>query len=227
MGYSRDIKFVVGEPPDCSCATCVNRRLPCKYFVAVCNLRLIDPKQECYLQPQWHLRHHPLFRDALRNLSLMPGDHGLSTPEERVPSQDPVGVRETMPAPVSYGQTFSVPREHYDKIQFPKDLFRRHNDLNTLANEIVTLGKHDEHQFKLAMAALAATKVKLMSGHKEKSKAVETTDERTMLQPPATKVQRRNESSNQETMKVNCLLVCLVNTGSFCQYLAETGSIWQ
>jgi hypothetical protein len=214
LGYSKDIVFAVGEPPVCSCATCVNRRLPCKYFVAVCNLRLIDPKQECYLQPQWHLRRHPLFRDALRNLSLLPADHGLSAPEEHAPVNDPSGAMATMPAPVTYGQTFSVPREHYDRIQFPKDMFRRHNDLNTLANEVVTLGKHNEQQFKLAMAALAATKVKLMSGRTETAQAAEETHERPMLLPPATKVQRRSESADQETMKVSTL--CLVHAASNC-----------
>lgn len=148
---------------------------------------------------------HPVFREALRNLSLLPVDHGL----QALPEVAPVGAAHTTEAAtvsqdvVEYGGTFSVPREQYDKIVFPKELCRRHNDLNTLANEVVTLGKQSEHQFKIAMAALAATKVKLMAGHQDMTTTAGDAEQRGIILPPASKAGRRNEAEAAATMKVN------------------------
>jgi hypothetical protein len=209
LGYSKEILFVVGQPPICRCATCASRRLPCKYFVAVCHHLHQNPKQACYLHPQWKLHTHPMFRDALRNLSLLPEDHGLlslvaPTTADRA-GQVLANIAQEVPveeAVVEYGRTFSVPREQYDKIQFPKDTFRRHNDLNTLANEIVTLGKRNEHHFKIAMAAFAATKAKLMTGNASQGAAPAVDGPLVMVLPPANKSERRNENSEKEAMNV-------------------------
>jgi hypothetical protein len=219
LGYAREIIFVPKKPPECKCTTCVNKRLPCKYFVAVCNLLHVNPKQECYLHPQWKLSRHPVFLEALRNLSLKPEDHGLAAlaaPTPQVQQAISGGAETVAQGVVEYGGTFSVPREQYDKIVFPKETFRRHNDLNTLATEVVTLGKRSEHQYKVAMAALAATKVKLMAGHQDTSKPAATADQRGIIMPPATKIDRRDEASGAEAMKVNTVHCqqsgCLLST---------------
>jgi hypothetical protein len=204
LGYAREIQFVPGQPPQCKCTTCVNKRLPCKYFVAVCHHLHVNPKQECYLHAQWQLRRHPVFREALRNLSLLPADHGVPALSEDAPVVAALMTDATIVSQgaVEYGGTFSVPREQYDKIIFPKELYRRHNDLNTLANEVVTLGKHSEHQFKVAMAALAATKVKLMAGHQDTNTTAGDPEQRGIILPPASKIHRRTEADAAEAMKV-------------------------
>jgi hypothetical protein len=204
MGYAREILFVPGQPPECNCTTCVNKRLPCRYFVAVCNLLHINPKQECYLHPHWRLRRHPVFREALRNLSLLPADHGLPALSQVAPVHAThIEAATVSEGVVEYGGTFSVPREQYDKIIFPKELYRRHNDLNTLANEVVTLGKHGEHQFKIAMAALAATKVKLMAGHQDTTTSAGDAEQRGIILPPAGKAGRKIDADAAQTMQVN------------------------
>jgi hypothetical protein len=146
-----------------------------------------------------------MFREALRNLSLMPADHGLVDSVVDVSARhtaddaDDAGSHDV----VEYGNTFSVPREHYDKIQFPKDTFRRHNDLDTLAREVVELGKQSQHGFKLAMAGLVATKVKLMQGGQgAKPKSTDEVEKRGILLPPSKKSERRNEVSDKKVTAV-------------------------
>jgi hypothetical protein len=210
LGYNTAVRLVAGVSARCHCSTCTNRRLPCKYVVAVCNSLNEDPKQPCYLNPRWMLNKHPLFADALRNLAMSPADHGLVAKEAVAVPSEPGAV---VPVRVSYGSTFSVPREHYDKISYPQDSHRRYCDLEFLSKEVVMLGKRSKHQFKLAMAALAATKARLQQaqeggsphadGQADASDAVALPQKRAMLQPPANKQQRRTEKENDAAMKVN------------------------
>jgi hypothetical protein len=210
LGYNTAVQLVAGVSARCHCSTCTNRRLPCKYVVAVCNSLNEDPKQPCYLNPRWMLNKHPLFSDALRNLAMSPADHGLAAKEAVAVPSEPGAV---VPVRVSYGSTFSVPREHYDKISYPEDNHRRYCDLEYLSKEVVTLGKRSKHQFKLAMAALAATKARLQQsqeggsprsdGEADVCEAPDSPQTRAMLHPPASKQQRRTEKENDEALRVN------------------------
>jgi hypothetical protein len=205
LGYKRTISLVRGSGLQCKCSTCVSKRLPCKYMVAVCNFLNEDPKKPCYVNSRWLLKKHPLFKEALRNLSLSAADHGF------VPDTPAAPAEAAPPAPVvTYGSTFSVPREHYDKVEYPSDKNRQHHNLDYLAREVVTLGKGSRHQFKLAMAALAATKAKLVEARDNGGHDARPSDagkrnsppSRTALLPPPNKVARRNEATDSEAMRV-------------------------
>ena len=204
--YRRDILFVEGQPPKCRCSTCTAKRLPCKYLVAVCHKLNINPKQACYLNPRWLLKNHPMFSNALSQMSLVPAEHGLALEDtQSTAEKSAVGAVVAAPATISFGTTFAVPREHYDKISFPKDAFRRHNDLDTLAREVVTLGKGSEHGFKLAMATMAATKARLQtSSHKAGKPANDPKpgppEVTQAILPPATKAQRKAANNDHALM---------------------------
>jgi len=153
-GHMHTVVWPADAPPECSCSSFKSTRIPCPdicYAAMHSGRQLFDFRN---LHPRWRAKHHPLYKQALRNCNLTDGDADTSEGELQAtihPGVPPAAAPELMPA-----GALQVRRDFYDAVCCPSDTSRRYSILRKHFQDLELVANASDHAFKLACSALAS-----------------------------------------------------------------------
>ena len=178
----------------CTCHWGKCTKTNCVDFFAVCASLYVNPFMKIYLNPIHWPEKHPLIREAIVQSSLCLEDFNLE------PLKDAAAVAPVEHMVIDLG-TFTVAKEHYDRVSYMTSRQARHSTLATLAGQVADKGQQNEHFFKLAVVSLAALVAKMEVTASSFDNSTVPGDVCAVLRP-ASKAVRQSEKEKQRISKV-------------------------
>ncbi len=188
----------------CDCHFMLSMKIPCSHWFAVAHRLHANPFMKCYLDPYHWPENHPLYAQAVQQSNLSMADYNIQIPEPTtvvIPQDgctphDPPAIPNDAPSFIDMGE-FRISKGFYDGVDMISSKAHRHANMNSICTEIMNIGKEADHEYRIALVALAALRAALGQPN-----YVGNTLEAHAIGAPPMKKQRMTEKQNQRTMEV-------------------------